>query len=70
MSADEVAELLKNFPNLPDSAFVPTIVAARHDGVSPRTVRRTYPLVELSPGRKGVNVGWLRSRHARQAATK
>jgi hypothetical protein len=49
MSTDEVAELLKNFHNLPDSAFVPTIVAARHDGVSPRTVRRTYPLWSYHP---------------------
>jgi hypothetical protein len=68
MSTDEVAAILRSFKDLPDSAFVPTSVAAKHDNVSPRTVRRTYPLVELSPNRKGVNVGWLRSRRAKQPA--
>jgi hypothetical protein len=69
MSTDDTAEILKNFAALPDSAFVPITVAAAHDGVSARNVRRTYPRVKLSPNRWGVNVGYLRSRRAKQAAT-
>ena len=69
MSTDDTAEILKDFDKLPDSAFVPTEVAAKHDGVSARNVRRTYPRVKLSPNRYGINVGWLRSRRAKQAAT-
>ena len=55
-------ERLKQFDNLPDSALVSVDVAALHDGVSTRTVRRTYPLVALSDRRKGVRVGYLRHR--------
>lgn len=57
-----IDEILKRLPNLPDSAVVPTAVAAAHDNVSDRTVRRTYPLIKLSPGRYGVRVGYLRHR--------
>jgi hypothetical protein len=41
-------DILKRFADLPDSAVVPTAVAAMHDNVSERTVRRNYPLIELS----------------------
>jgi hypothetical protein len=37
-------------------------VAAKHDNVSVRTVRRRYPIIKLSPGRYGVSVGYLRHR--------
>ena len=69
MSTDEIAEILRTFKDLPDSAFVPITVAAAHDGVSARNVRRTYPKVKLSPNRYGINVGYLRSRRAKQTAT-
>jgi hypothetical protein len=61
-SDNDVTDLLKRFDDLPDSANVTVAVAAAHDQVSERNVRRTYPTVLLSPGRRGVNVGWLRSR--------
>jgi hypothetical protein len=40
---------------------VPTEITAIIHGVSERTVRRTYPSVQLSPGRKGQRVGTLRA---------
>jgi hypothetical protein len=61
-------EILKRFSDLPDSAVVPTAVAAKHDSVSERTVRRTYPLIKLSERRYGVSVGYLRHRGAQTAA--
>jgi hypothetical protein len=62
MTDAEIATVLKRIPHLPDTAIVPVAVAAEHDSVSARTVRRTYPLVQVSPGRKGVSVGYLRNR--------
>jgi hypothetical protein len=60
MNAD-TAEILKRFDTLPDDAVVPTRVTAIVHGVSERTVRRTYPTVQLSPNRKGQRVGTLRA---------
>jgi len=40
-------KILRDFDKLPDSAVVPTKVAALHDHVSERTVRRNYPLIRL-----------------------
>jgi len=62
MSPTQIDEALQRLPNLPDTAVVPVPVAAKHDNVSERTVRRNYPLIQLSPGRNGVSVGYLRSR--------
>lgn len=61
-------ERLKLIPELPDSAFVSIAVAALHDDVSEKTVRRNYPLVKISDGRYGVRVGYLRHRGAAAAA--
>jgi hypothetical protein len=55
-------EILKEIADLPDSAVVPVSVAAKHDHVSERTVRRRYPLVQLTERRYGVSVGYLRHR--------
>jgi hypothetical protein len=55
-------ERLKLIPNLPDSAVVSVAVAARHDDVSEKTVRRNYPLIKISERRCGVLVGYLRHR--------
>jgi hypothetical protein len=62
MTSAEILAALKDMSHFPDSAIVPIAVAAKHDGVSERTVRRTYPLKQISPGRKGVSVGYLRTR--------
>jgi hypothetical protein len=62
-SDERVDEILKNFDKLPDSAVVPTAVAAAHDHVSEWTVRRRYPLIRLSEGRYGVRVSYLRNRN-------
>jgi len=64
------AEILARFDQLPDDAIIPTEVTALIHGVSPRTLRRTYPSVKLSPNRKGQRVGTLRamSRNEKQAS--
>jgi hypothetical protein len=63
MSSDDknLAEILQCFDQLPDDAVVPTAVTAAIHGISPRTVRRTYPSVQLSPNRKGQRVGTIRA---------
>ncbi len=58
---DTILDILKRFDTLPDDAVVPTKVTAKIHNVSERTVRRTYPSVQLSPGRKGQRVGTLRA---------
>jgi hypothetical protein len=58
---DYITKVLKRFPELPDDAVVPTAVTAIVHSVSERTVRRTYPSVQLSPGRKGQRVGTIRA---------
>jgi hypothetical protein len=67
MSRTKIEEILQRIPELPDTAVVPVPVAAKHDNVSERTVRRNYPLVKLSPNRSGVAVGYLRNRHEQAA---
>jgi hypothetical protein len=61
MPSDDISEILRRFDELPDDAVVPTEVTAILHGVSKRTVRRTYPSVQLSPNRKGQRVGTLRA---------
>ena len=61
-------KILKDFDKLPDSAVVPTKVAAQHDHVSERTVRRNYPLIRLTQRRYGVTVGYLRHRELKAGA--
>jgi hypothetical protein len=61
MSTDDIAKILKKFDELPDDAVVPSRVTAAVHGVSERTVRRTYPSVQLSPNRKGQRVGTIRA---------
>jgi hypothetical protein len=66
-----IAEILQQFDQLPDDAVVPTAVTAIIHGVSERTVRRTYPSVQLSPNRKGQRVGTIRqiSRNEKEIKT-
>jgi ABC-type proline/glycine betaine transport system ATPase subunit len=56
-----IAEIVRRFDELPDDAVIPSEATAIIHSVSPRTVRRTYPSVQLSPGRKGQRVGTLRA---------
>jgi hypothetical protein len=60
-ATNNIAEILRRFDELPDDAVVPSRVTAAVHGVSLRTVRRVYPSVQLSPGRKGQRVGTLRA---------
>jgi hypothetical protein len=46
--------LLKIFDDLPLTAAVPIQVAAAVDGVSEKTIERTYKTVRVSDRRKGV----------------
>jgi hypothetical protein len=59
------AERLKLIHTLPDSAYVSVAVAALHDGVGEKTIRRNYPLIKISERRYGVSVGYLRHRGAK-----
>jgi len=60
--------LLEILPQLPDSAKVPVPVAAAHEGVSPKTIRRRYPLVQMGERIKGVSLGYLRRHKAGASA--
>jgi hypothetical protein len=68
MSPDKIDEILRRSAKLPDTAVIPVPAVAIHDNVSERTIRRNYPLVEISPGRHGVRLGYLRNRTAQSAA--
>ena len=61
MSPPDLLALIKNFDSLPDDMVIPTKVTARVHNISERTVRRTYPSIQLSPGRKGQRVGDIRA---------
>jgi hypothetical protein len=54
--------ILEQLASLPDTAKVPLPVAALHEGVSVRTIKRNYPLIKLSEHREGVQLGYLRRR--------
>jgi hypothetical protein len=68
MSPDVIQKKLKEIENKPDSAIVPVPVAAAHDDVSERTVRRRYPLVRTGLRGVGVQLGYLRHRPAQIAS--
>jgi hypothetical protein len=53
-------QILQNIPIMPDTAAIPVPVAALHEGVSRRTIKRIYPRVKLSEHREGVLLGYLR----------
>jgi hypothetical protein len=59
--AKNIADILSRFDQLPDDAVVPSSVTAALHNVHPKTVRRNYPSVQLSPGRYGQRVGDLRA---------
>jgi hypothetical protein len=61
-------EILKLLPQLPDSAKVPMQVAAAHDGVSVKTVRRNYPLVKTGDRKLAVPLSYLRHSKEKPAA--
>jgi hypothetical protein len=52
--------ILKQLASLPDSAVVPLPVAAIHEGVSVKTIKRNYPRVKMTERREGVQLGYLR----------
>jgi len=54
--------ILEQLASLPDTAKVPLPVAALHEGVSVRTIKRNYPLIRISEHREGVSLGYLRHR--------
>jgi hypothetical protein len=61
-------QILKNIPIMPDTAAIPVPVAALHEGVSRRTIKRTYPLVKISDHREGVLLSYLRRKREIVAA--
>ena len=60
MSPEQIEQAVRRIASLPDSACVPPAVAAAHDGVCEKTVRRLYPTVRIAPNRLGVPVTYLR----------
>jgi hypothetical protein len=54
-------DIVKQFDSLPDDAVIPRRVAAQILNLSERTIRRLYPVVKLSPNRRGVRVGDIRA---------
>ena len=62
MSPAAIEKVLQRIPDLADSAIVPVPVAAKHDNVSERTIRRRYPLVRITERISGVPMGFLRHR--------
>lgn len=60
-------QILEELPNLPDTAVIPLPVVEVHEGLSRKSIRRTYQLVQISEHRFGVLLGELRrKRHRRQ----
>jgi hypothetical protein len=53
-------KFLEQLDVLPDTAAVPLPVAALHEGVSVKTIKRNYPRVKLTERREGVLLGFLR----------
>ncbi len=68
MSPADIDEILQRIPKLPDSAVIPILVAAKHENVHERTIRRHYPLVMMGLRKKGVQLGYLRNRQGQSAA--
>jgi hypothetical protein len=54
-------QILEHIDKLPDTAAIPVPVAALHEGVSRRTIKRSYPLIRISEHRDGVLLGYLRA---------
>jgi hypothetical protein len=54
MLSHQNRRLLALFDELPSSAVVPLKIAAAYKGVSEKTIRRIFPLIEVSPRRVGV----------------
>jgi hypothetical protein len=52
--------LIEDFPHLPPTAIIPLPIAAVIEGVSRRTIRRRYELVQISNWRWGVRKKDLR----------
>jgi hypothetical protein len=60
--------ILEQLSALPDTAVVPLPVAAVHEGVSVKTIKRNYPRVKLTDRREGVLLGYLRRPREQVAA--
>lgn len=60
--------ILEQLAALPDTAVVPLPVAAVHEGVSVKTIKRSYPRVKLTERREGVSLGYLRRKREQVAA--
>jgi hypothetical protein len=52
--------ILEEVPYLPPTAIVPLPVAAAVEGVSRKSIRRNYPLEQISRTRWGVRKKYLR----------
>jgi hypothetical protein len=59
--------ILEQLDKLPNSATVPLPVAALHEGVSVKTIKRNYPLLNLTEHRQGVSLAYLRRRKEQAA---
>jgi hypothetical protein len=60
--SERYAHLLENFDKLPDDAVIPTAVTAALLSVNPKTIVSHFESVQISPGRTGQRVGYLRAK--------
>jgi hypothetical protein len=60
--SERYSHLIENFDKLPDDAVIPTAVTAALLSVNPKTVQSHYESVQISPGRTGQRVGYLRAK--------
>jgi hypothetical protein len=67
MSPEVIQKKLREAEHKPDSAIVSVPVAAAHEDVSERTIRRRYPLIRTGLRGVGVRLGYLRHRQAQTA---
>jgi hypothetical protein len=68
MLSHQNRELLAVFDALPPSAVVPVKIAAAYKGVSEKTIRRLFILIEVSARRVGVRKADLLEERRVQAA--
>jgi hypothetical protein len=68
--SERYAHLLENFDKLPDDAVIPTAVTAALLSVNPKTIVSHFESVQISPGRTGQRVGYLRATKRKKGRVK
>jgi hypothetical protein len=61
--------ILEAVPHLPDDAVIPIPAVALLVGSCERTIKDTFPLVQISTKRQGVKLGYIRNRNKQTASS-